>query len=80
MPFCVRRVSLTLAVLLALVLTAGTLNAQSQATTGVIEGTILDQAGAPLPGVTVTLQNTDTGFEKILITHHVTHKRKESFY
>ena len=32
--------------------------AQSQATTGVIEGTVVDASGAALPGVTVTLHNT----------------------
>jgi len=42
--------------------------AQSQATTGVIEGTVLDESGAVLPGVTVTLLNTATNFEQVLIT------------
>lgn len=41
---------------------------QSQATTGVIEGTINDESGAVLPGVTVTLLNTDTDYEKVLVT------------
>ena len=40
--------------------------AQSQATTGVIEGTVKDETGAVLPGATVTVRNTDTGFEKVL--------------
>ena len=38
--------------------------AQSQATTGVIEGTVLDQREAPLPGAAVAIRNTDTNFEK----------------
>ncbi len=42
--------------------------AQSQATTGVIEGTARDEAGGVLPGVTVTLTNTATNFEKQLVT------------
>ncbi|NJL26910.1 MAG: TonB-dependent receptor plug domain-containing protein [Thermoanaerobaculia bacterium] len=42
--------------------------AQSQATTGVIEGTVLDASGAVLPGVTVIIQNTATNFEKTLVT------------
>jgi hypothetical protein len=42
--------------------------AQSQATTGVIEGRVADESGAVLPGVTVTLTNTATGFEKVLVT------------
>ncbi len=41
---------------------------QSQATTGVIEGTVTDESGAVLPGVTVALTNTATNFEKVLIT------------
>ena len=36
--------------------------------TGVIEGIVDDESGAVLPGATVTLLNTATNFEKILIT------------
>lgn len=42
--------------------------AQSQATTGVIEGTVSDESGSALPGVTVTLENTATHFEQVEIT------------
>ncbi len=42
--------------------------AQSQATTGVIEGTVVDASGASLPGVTVTAKNTATNFEQTTIT------------
>lgn len=42
--------------------------AQSQATTGVIEGVVQDETGGVLPGVTVTLTNTGTNFQKVLIT------------
>ncbi len=42
--------------------------AQSQATTGVIEGTAQDESGAVLPGVTITLLNTATNFEQVKIT------------
>jgi outer membrane receptor protein involved in Fe transport len=35
--------------------------AQSQAAGGTIEGTVTDQSGAVLPGVTVTVRNTATG-------------------
>src|SRR5947207_4171052 len=38
--------------------------AQSQATTGVIEGTVADASGAVLPGVTVTIRNTATNYEQ----------------
>ena len=41
---------------------------QSQATTGVIEGTVVDASGAALPGVTVTAKNTATNFEQIAVT------------
>ncbi len=37
--------------------------AQSQATTGVIEGTVQDDSGAPMPGVSVAIRNTATNFE-----------------
>ena len=42
--------------------------AQSQATTGVIEGTVVDETGAVLAGATVSIKNTDTNFEKVLTT------------
>src|SRR3954453_5361611 len=42
--------------------------AQSQATTGVIEGTVVDATGAALPGVTVSLKNTATNYEQTAIT------------
>ncbi|HEV7502754.1 MAG TPA: carboxypeptidase-like regulatory domain-containing protein, partial [Vicinamibacteria bacterium] len=42
--------------------------AQSQATTGVIEGTIVDESGAPAPGASVTVRNTATNFERALTT------------
>jgi hypothetical protein len=42
--------------------------AQSQATTGVIEGTVSDQSGAVVPGATVTLRNTATNFERVVTT------------
>ncbi len=58
-----------LALGLALSLTlAPTLLGQSQATTGVIEGTVTDESGAVLPGVTVALTNTATGYERIVTT------------
>ncbi|HKR02283.1 MAG TPA: TonB-dependent receptor [Pyrinomonadaceae bacterium] len=42
--------------------------AQSQATTGDIEGRVLDPQGAVIPGVTVTATNQATGFEKSTTT------------
>jgi hypothetical protein len=42
--------------------------AQSQATTGLIEGTVSDASGARLPGATVTLLNTGTNATRDLVT------------
>jgi hypothetical protein len=58
--------ALVVFVLLALV-PAGA-GAQSQATTGVIEGTVSDQTGGRLPGASVTLLNTGTNFSRELVT------------
>jgi outer membrane receptor for ferrienterochelin and colicin len=60
-----RRYSLAL---LLVVLLPAAVFAQSQATTGVIEGTVVDATGAALPGVTVTLHNTATNYEQQQIT------------
>ena len=38
--------------------------AQSQATTGVIQGTVFDQNGAVVPGATAVIRNIETGFER----------------
>jgi Carboxypeptidase regulatory-like domain/TonB dependent receptor len=43
--------------------------AQSQAINGSIEGTVRDNSGAILPGVTVTVTNTDTGAERVVVTN-----------
>ena len=51
------------ALMLALTLPAAAF-AQSQATTGVIEGTVRDESGASIPGATVALHNTATNFER----------------
>ena len=42
--------------------------AQSQAINGSIEGTIKDSSGAALPGVTVTITNTDTGAQRVVVS------------
>src|SRR6266576_2499187 len=54
--------------LLVLFLLPIPLFAQSQATTGVIEGVVSDATGAVLPGVTVTLRNTATNFTQVQVT------------
>jgi hypothetical protein len=43
--------------------------AQSQAINGTIEGTITDQSGAVLPGVSVTVANLDTGDTRVVVTN-----------
>src|SRR5262249_49075625 len=42
--------------------------AQSQAPTRVIEGVGTDEAGGVRPGATVTLRNTETNYEKAVVT------------
>jgi hypothetical protein len=42
---------------------------QSQAINGTIEGTVRDVSGAVLPGVTVTVLNTDTGTQRVVVTN-----------
>ena len=54
---------------IALVLSAGSALAQSQAINGTIEGTIVDDQGAVLPGVTVTVANIDTGDTRVVVTN-----------
>jgi hypothetical protein len=43
--------------------------AQSQAANGSIEGAVVDVQGGVLPGVVVTVTNTDTGAERSLVTN-----------
>jgi len=47
----------------------GVASAQSQAANGAIEGTIVDDSGAVLPGVTVTVTSVDTGTTRTLVTN-----------
>jgi outer membrane receptor for ferrienterochelin and colicin len=54
--------------LLAVLLLPSVVLAQSQATTGVIEGVVSDASGAALPGVTVTLRNVETNYTQTLVT------------
>ena len=43
--------------------------AQSTAINGTLEGTIKDEQGAVLPGVTVTVSNIDTGDNRVVVTN-----------
>src|SRR5262245_47808051 len=58
-----------LSVTLATLLFASAAFAQSQAMNGTIEGTVLDAQGGLLPGVTVTITNTDTGALRSVLTN-----------
>ncbi|MBA2355859.1 MAG: TonB-dependent receptor [Acidobacteria bacterium] len=48
---------------------AGPALAQSTAVNGTIEGTVTDNTGAVLPGVTVTVTSPDTGAERVAVTN-----------
>ena len=60
------RALLTLLLSLSFVTSAA---AQGQAINGTIEGTITDESGGVLPGVTVTLTNTGTGDARVVLTN-----------
>ncbi len=55
------------AIFLILLMSAGVL-AQSQITTGVIQGRVLDETGAVIPGAEVAVLNVDTNLERKLVT------------
>ncbi len=57
-----------LLVVFAVLLLPSFLFAQSQATTGVIEGVVADASGAALPGVSVTMHNTETNYSQTAVT------------
>ena len=43
--------------------------AQSQSTTGLIQGNVLDQNGAIIQGATLVVRNTETGFERTVTSN-----------
>ncbi|NNF00014.1 MAG: TonB-dependent receptor [Pyrinomonadaceae bacterium] len=43
--------------------------AQSQSTTGLIQGTVYDQSGAVVPGATITIRNNGTGYQRMVMTN-----------
>ena len=63
-----KRVSQMLAAVIFAAASALPAAAQSTAINGTIEGTIVDSSGAALPGVTVTITNTDTGAQRVVVT------------
>jgi len=58
----------SIGVLLALLLSVSAFG-QSQAANGSIEGTVTDSSSGVLPGVTVTITNSDTGAERSVTTN-----------
>jgi outer membrane receptor protein involved in Fe transport len=52
---------------ITILMLAGNIFAQSQATTGNIEGRVLDQNGAAVPNVNVSATNKDNGFGKTVL-------------
>ena len=54
---------------IATLLAATSTHAQSTAANGTIEGTVLDNSGGVLPGVTVTVSNTETGTTRTVVTN-----------
>ena len=64
-----RRTVPALLVLLVFIVSAPVAWAQSQAANGTIEGTVRDGSGGVLPGVTVSVINTDTGTQRIVVSN-----------
>lgn len=57
-----------LPILAALLMAATSLLAQTETTTGSINGVVTDSSGGALPGVTVTVANTQTGLTRTAVT------------
>lgn len=70
-PFSVlaRPLRVALGLLAVLTLMAVPSSAQSTAANGAIEGTVVDNSGAVLPGVTVTVTGLNTGAERTVVTN-----------
>ncbi|MGH7547927.1 MAG: TonB-dependent receptor [Gemmatimonadales bacterium] len=66
--FLTRLPVVLLGVALFLGVLSPSLAAQSQATTGLIRGVVADPVGSPVAGATVTLRETETGFQRTLST------------
>src|SRR3954469_16994381 len=63
------RVFRVMFVLLVVLSAASSSFAQSQSVNGTIEGTIVDESGAALPGVSVTVANLDTGDTRVVVSN-----------
>ena len=58
-----------LAAMIVLALAVVPAAAQSQAANGSIEGSVVDTSGGVLPGVTVTVTNTGTGAQRVVVSN-----------
>ena len=65
--FAVRVKGLSICLLVTLVF-ATAVAAQTQITSGTIQGTVLDANGAAVPGASVEVKNVDTNFSRSLTT------------
>lgn len=65
--FASQAIGFGICLLVSLVFVAG-VAAQTQSTTGTIQGTVLDANGAAVPGATVDIKNIDTNFSRNLVT------------
>jgi outer membrane receptor protein involved in Fe transport len=61
--------SRTLTALILSLTFAASAMAQSTAINGTLEGTVKDEQGALLPGVSITITNTDTGEQRVVVTN-----------
>src|SRR5258705_2620690 len=64
-----RGASLRRLLLMALLAVAVSAAAWAQETTGTITGSVTDQSGAVLPGVSITLRNTNTELSRTVVTN-----------
>jgi len=60
-------------VVILLVSMLWTSNASAQVATGTISGTVTDNTGAVLPGVSVVILNQDTGISRTVLTNETGH-------
>jgi hypothetical protein len=54
---------------LLLLVAAAAVPLSAQTVTGTMNGNITDRSGAALPGVTVTIRDSDTGLERVVVTN-----------
>ena len=68
-PAVRQRLAALLLILLGLMALPGSLRAQSQASTGIIRGTVSDSSGRTVSGAVIILRNRETNAERSLVTN-----------